>query len=281
MTPRLQVLHDEDEAVGDRHIQSELLATFYGGQLRLPLATPAAVVANFVTTVDGVTTFDRDNERGTAAVSAGSEADRLLMAMLRAAADVILIGAATLRVTANHRWIPAAVAPWCAAELEAVRLHVTGSTAPPPLVVVSARGDVPVNHPGLHVPGMQATVVTTEQGARRLGAAATDLRVVVAGESGTIPADDVLAVVQRELSPGLVLTEGGPVLLGSLLSAARVTELFLTISPLIAGRSSAPARPGLVDGFGAEPAHAPRLKLLSLRRAEGGPLFFRYRLGYP
>lgn len=279
MTSPLRVLHESGDEGAGRRLASEELTAFYGDELRLPEATPMAVIANFVTTVDGITTFDRDRARGAAAVSGGSEADRLLMAMLRAAADVILIGAGTLRVTIDHRWTAAALAPALAAPLGDVRLQLTGSSEPAPLVVVSAGGEVPADHPGLHLPGVRAMIITTEQGARRLAPAAAGIQVVAAAESGPIPPQDLLAIIQRELSPRLLLTEGGPLLFGSLLSANLVNELFLTVTPVIAGRSPSSHRPGLVDGFEAAPPEAPRLALLSLRQAEAGPLFFRYRLG--
>ncbi|MFN2569141.1 MAG: dihydrofolate reductase family protein [Candidatus Dormibacteria bacterium] len=278
MTPELEVLLEESHRRGHRSHQSDLLSAFYGGILALPEATPAAVIANLVITVDGVATFDRDHASGAAAVSQGSRADRLLMAMLRAAADVILIGATTLRVTVGHRWTASAPVPELRAELDEARRQLTGASEPPHLVVVSAGGDIPLHHPGLQVPGARAMVITTEQGSRRMGPPGKGIRVVVAGEGGAVPPAEIMAIIQREMSPRLLLTEGGPGLLGNLLSAGLVDELFLTLTPVIAGRTSASVRPGLVDGFAFSAGEAPRLWLLSLRMARDGALFFRYRL---
>jgi len=45
--------------------------------------------------------------------------------------------------------------------------------------------------------------------------------------------------VLRERGHALILSEGGPTLFGSLLTADSVDELFLTVSPLLAGRTAA------------------------------------------
>src|SRR6185503_9164112 len=73
-----------------------------------------------------------------------------------------------------------------------------------------------------------------------------------------------------------VLSEAGPTLFGSLLADGLVDELFLTLSPVLAGRLGAGSRLGLVEGVELLPqAHlAPRL--VSVRRADRH-LFLRYR----
>jgi riboflavin biosynthesis pyrimidine reductase len=74
-----------------------------------------------------------------------------------------------------------------------------------------------------------------------------------------------------------ILTEGGPRMLGGLIAADALDELFLTISPVIAGRGRDDDRPGIVDGLSLEPAAFRSARLLSLRRG-GSFLFLRYRL---
>ena len=53
----------------------------------------------------------------------------------------------------------------------------------------------------------------------------------------------MLAAV-RTRGGGMVLTEGGPRLLGQLAADGRLDELFLTVSPVLAGRGDN-SRPGL------------------------------------
>jgi riboflavin biosynthesis pyrimidine reductase len=73
----------------------------------------------------------------------------------------------------------------------------------------------------------------------------------------------------------LVLCEGGPRLLGSLLAARAVDELFLTLAPQVAGRADDGARPGLVSGHAFEPETAPWARLVGVKH-HGEHLYLRY-----
>ncbi len=100
------------------------------------------MAVNFVSTIDGIVSFgmDADDSR---AVGGGVPADRTLMAMLRAVAGVIVVGAGTLRATRNHQWTPQALARERAADLAALRAVSGRPAEPAPLLVVSASGDIP------------------------------------------------------------------------------------------------------------------------------------------
>jgi riboflavin biosynthesis pyrimidine reductase len=78
----------------------------------------------------------------------------------------------------------------------------------------------------------------------------------------------------------MILSEGGPTAFGALAVAELVNELFLTISPLLAGRSPSSLRPALVEHVEFLPAATVEGKLLTLRRA-GSHLFARYQLSGP
>jgi riboflavin biosynthesis pyrimidine reductase len=69
-----------------------------------------------------------------------------------------------------------------------------------------------------------------------------------------------------------ILCEGGPTLFGALLTAGLVDELFLTISPLLAGSGLS-----LVEAFELLPARRVAGTLAGVRR-HGSHLFLRYRL---
>jgi riboflavin biosynthesis pyrimidine reductase len=73
-----------------------------------------------------------------------------------------------------------------------------------------------------------------------------------------------------------VLAEAGPTTFGSLVANALVDELFLTVSPVLAGRLG-PGRLALVEGVELLPQARVALSLLSVRRARNH-LFLRYRL---
>ena len=72
----------------------------------------------------------------------------------------------------------------------------------------------------------------------------------------------------------VILTEGGPSLVGQLLEEGLIDELFLTTSPRLFGRWSGDERKSLVEGFN---LGGSSLKLSSERRHES-PLYSRYSL---
>ena len=83
----------------------------------------------------------------------------------------------------------------------------------------------------------------------------------------------IAAVCARELE--VLLTEGGPHLMGELIDAGLMEEVFLTISPVVAGRGSE-KRLGMVEGVELLPTLGVWSALLSARR-HGDYLFLRYR----
>jgi riboflavin biosynthesis pyrimidine reductase len=266
--PQLTVLVEEyDVPVYPLNAHLEKL---YGGPFSL--RTPC-LFANFVSTVDGVVALGPGHPDPGGTISGHSEADRFVMALLRTSADTILVGAGTLRATPGHRWTPEDVYPSAAADFADLRRGLRRSPRPR-LVVVSSSGDIDVDHPALQ---QDALILTNDAGAQRLRGrlpAAASVRSLGAGAdlSGT-------GIVEALRSEGCsaVLTEGGPTLIGHLLRARVLDELFLTVSPLLAGQSSATRRPGLVDGVDLAPAHPRWLSLLSVRR-DDAYLFLRYRL---
>ncbi|TMM12853.1 MAG: hypothetical protein E6F98_07540 [Actinobacteria bacterium] len=86
--------------------------------------------------------------------------------------------------------------------------------------------------------------------------------------------DDLVGAVDelRERGRKRILCEGGPTLFGSLLSAGVVDELFLTVSPLIAGHGLS-----LVEGMELLPHRRVAASLAGVRR-DGSHLFLRYLL---
>src|SRR5579872_2110438 len=92
----------------------EALRTNYGGDLSFP-AVPAGctyVVANFVSTIDGVVSFNIPGLQEGSQISAQNEGDRFIMGLLRASADAIVIGSGTVEATDTQAlWFPEAVYP--------------------------------------------------------------------------------------------------------------------------------------------------------------------------
>lgn len=81
------------------------LRTLYDGDLRFPVFTSKApyVIANFVSTLDGVVSFNMPGESGGAQISGSNDGDRFIMGLLRASADAVMVGASTGR-GGQPRW---------------------------------------------------------------------------------------------------------------------------------------------------------------------------------
>jgi riboflavin biosynthesis pyrimidine reductase len=224
-----------------------------------------------VSTVDGITALD--GETPPAVVSGRSTADRFVMGLLRACADAILIGASTLRAEPRHLWLPEKVHPEGAASFAELR-SALGLAERSRLVVVTASGNL---DPAL--PALQggATVLTTREGAGHLMTSASPHLTIRALGDGPLLDGGLIVAGVREEGHRTVLTEGGPHLIGTLLEARQLDEVFLTISPMFAGDRFVPGRRGIVEGvrFGAETLR--QSALLSVRR-HGSHLFLRYAL---
>ncbi|TJZ57456.1 hypothetical protein FCH28_08650 [Streptomyces piniterrae] len=248
------------------------LATAYGGDLGF---TPPCVYANFVSSIDGVVALGPEYPSSGSAISGRAPADRFVMGLLRACADAVLIGAGTLRATPGHQWTPDHVFPQAAPDFVELRRSLRRATQPE-LVVVTASGDVPTEHPALQ---SGALVATTADGARRLdGRLPAACEILTPVEGSTLRMADVLAAL-RAHGHTVVLTEGGPHLIGHLLSEGLLDELFLTTSPVLAGRADT-SRPGLIAGLELLPNRPVWTDLVSARRRDSY-LFLRYRLGPP
>ena len=251
----------------------------YGSNLTVPLVDGRpTVIANFVSTLDGVVTFDPDSGTGGGEVSGFFEPDRLVMALLRAVADFVVVGAGTVRADPRGRWIAASVHPASAAETAALRVAL-GLAPQPTTVLVTGSGDVPAAHPGLSDPSVPVLIATTRAGAARLashGARAPHMEVV-AMDGDRVGAEALLDAIALR-GGELVLCEGGPHLIADLVAAQLLDELFLTVAPQLAGRDGANSRLALVEGvaFGAD--EAPWADLTDVRVA-GSHLFTRYQFG--
>jgi riboflavin biosynthesis pyrimidine reductase len=247
----------------------ETLAARYGGTLGFG---SRRLVTNFVSSLDGVVAIPAETN-SPRLIGGATEADRFVMALLRACAGALVMGASTFRASSEARWTAASLYPQEAAAFAQLRERL-GLDAEPQLAVVTRSGALDPAHPALEV---GALVFTTESGARRLRSslpAASE--AVVAEREGAV---DLAAVIEvlRERGHDVVLSEGGPTIHGALLAAGLVDELFLTVSPLLAGRPGGEERLGLVEGVRLLPGRRVEGRLLSTRR-DGAHLFLRYEL---
>jgi riboflavin biosynthesis pyrimidine reductase len=236
------------------------------------------VVSNFVTTLDGVVSLAVPGSEGGRAISGDSWHDRLVMAILRSVADAVVIGGGVLRTSSGHLWTPGYLVPELTDVFSALR-RALGKPDSPMNVVVTGHGDVDPTERIFQTGEVPALIVTTEQGAarlRRLGLPSM-VRVAVADEAPTIDPRTILESIVAARPADLILLEAGPRLTADFLAARLIDELFLTLSPQIAGRDSSSARPGLAAGRAFAPDDPLWGNLVDARRA-GSHLFLRYAL---
>ena len=253
------------------------LAARFEGELAVDLQPDRpTIVANFVTTVDGVVSMGESQpSAGGGEISGFSESDRFMMALLRGIADVVIVGAGTVRAGRKHEWTARRVQPELAEAFAAMRADLW--LAPQPTtIVVTGRGDVDPSHPGLSAPDVPVIVATTRAGADRLATLdlPPNMRVEIAAQGTQVPAGALLEIV-RASGARLALCEGGPHLFGELLRARLVDELFVTLAPQVIGRDDKARRLAMVEGVSFA-GHGRWASLASVRRA-GDDLFLRYR----
>lgn len=233
-------------------------ATGLPGLYAYPAGTGPWVRAGMVASVDGAASVD-----GLSGGLSGPP-DRVIFGLLRALADVILVGAATV---AAESYRPARVAPrWAALR--------AGRPAAPPIAVLSGRLDLDLDGPllaGETADGARPLVITAASApASRRDAVARRAEVIVAGRDRVDPVAAVAELGRRGLHR--VLAEGGPHLLGQLAAAGRLDELCVTVSPVLAG---GPGGRIVAGPPGPVPALPAALELASVL-AEDGFLLCRY-----
>jgi riboflavin biosynthesis pyrimidine reductase len=191
----------------------------YASTERTPVAGGCWVMANMVAGLDGSAAV-----RGRVG-ALSSPRDKELFERVRALADVVLVGAETIR---RERYGP----PTLPSDLAAARRSAGRSQ--PRLAMVSGSLNVDPTLPLFTdaVDGQRPIVVTTARSDRsRLDG--LPVEVIVAGEARVDLATTLSELGRRGLP--LVLCEGGPQLLGELIGADLLDEYFLTLAPVVGG----------------------------------------------
>lgn len=260
--PALELLYEAPN-LAELSLPSALAAR-YGGALGF--GAPC-VIANFVESVDGVVELPGPAESGKV-VSLASESDRFVMGLLRASADVVVVGAGTFRKTPKAFWYPESIYPQ-ANELFAELRQRLGLAPHPTLVLVSGSGSIDATQPAV----AEALVVTTRSGETRLRPTLPPTARLWVFDAPRVPMSAVIARLHAE-GARTVLTEGGPSLVAQLVAEKVLDELFVTVSPVLFGRFKEDGRKALTDALD---LGGVTLDLLSARRS-GSHLFLRYRL---
>jgi riboflavin biosynthesis pyrimidine reductase len=268
LPPRLRELYD-----GDLHFRTS------------PAERPF-VIANFVSTLDGVTSYEIKGLAGGSTVSGSDPADRFIMGLLRASTDAIIVGARTVHdVGPEGLWIPEYTYPQAKDLYTDYRINVLHKPEYPFLVIVSGSGKLELERAIFRTAAVCTVVITTPAGRDALErAGATKLPSVrihaLDARCGTISPLAILRLLYTQLGVRRLLHEGGPTLFGQFLAADALDEFFLTLSPQLAGRSANTIRPGVVQGIQFMPDRAPWFRLLSVKQsAEHLYLRYQYRGG--
>lgn len=202
---------------------------------RGPLDGRPWVMTNMIASADGATAVDgRSGELG-------GPADFAMFKALRAIADVIVVGASTVR---EERY----QVPGTGGD-EQQQMRATRGQAPRPLIVIITAGlDLDPTLPLFTEPGYRPLILTgasaPEDRRERLSQVA---EVVTAGNDGVD-----LATAMAELGGRghrVALAEGGPSLNGQLIAEDLIDEWNLSVSPLlVSGPSDRPAHGRLSGG---------------------------------
>jgi hypothetical protein len=132
LTEIIRTLIDRQET-SEPFVLPEALRIAYGGDLRFPpsgLPRPY-VIGNFVSTVDGVVSYEIAGKSGGGDISGFDGADRFIMGLLRASADAVMVGSGTLQQTApEHLFVAGHVYPEARDLYARYRHEVLKKTAP-------------------------------------------------------------------------------------------------------------------------------------------------------
>ncbi|MFI8966846.1 pyrimidine reductase family protein [Streptomyces sp. NPDC053493] len=213
--------------------------------------------ANMVSSLDGAGQHEGRSQ------PLSSETDMRIFGILRALADVVVVGAETVRLEGYR--------PARAREAFAERRAAAGQGPAPVIAVVTASLDLDFSLPLFTEPLVPTLILTGAAASpeRRTEAERAGAEVVIAGDGpGVEPERAVRALAERGLRR--LLTEGGPRLLGQFVAAEVLDELCLTVSPTMTA--------GGAQRIAGGPAVAvpQRFAVASLLEQDGF-LFSRYR----
>ncbi len=215
------------------------------------------VRANFIASLDGGATV------GGTTGGLGGPGDRAVFNLLRALADVIVVGAGTVRVE-NYGGARLTVA-------ERQHRQARGQREVPQLAIVTQTGRLDremLIFTRTEVPPLVLTCAAAAAETRRRLAGLADVIDCSAADPGRVDESAVLAAVAAR---GLfrVLTEGGPMLLSSFVEHDLLDELCLTIAPCVVGGLS----PRITTGPGQV---LTRMRCAHVLTDESGYLYTRY-----
>ncbi len=212
------------------------------------------VRVNMIASVDGGTSAD-----GTSG-ALGGPADGIIFGLVRSFADVVVVGAGTMR---EEQYGPARLDE----KSRQARL-ARGQSPVPPIAVITRSANLDWESAFFTEAEVRPIVLTVEASKDRHERAARVADVILAGSQEvdlTLGLDELARRGYRD-----VLVEGGPSINAELAALDAIDELCLTISPLLLGGMSS----RILRGAAGPPGR--HLELVSSVTADGF-LFLRYR----
>jgi riboflavin biosynthesis pyrimidine reductase len=262
------------------------IAALYDGELDFslwPKGRPL-IIGNFVQTLDGIVSFEIPHQSGGGVISGGNEEDRFIMALLRACADAVMVGAGTLHEDSGHLWTSEFTYPSMAEQFVELRTWL-GKKSPHPLnVIVSGSGHLDLAEKVFWTAGVRVLILTTARGQAHLArqrepavSPTTEVRILPGQD--VLQSKDIASALYGEYGVKLPLHEGGPTFFSSFLTSRLVDELFLTVAPHIVGSGLLRERPSFAAAVNFAPQEAVQGDLVSVKRPDSGNhLYLRYRL---
>lgn len=181
----------------------------------------AYVRLNYISSLNGKVSFDGRS------AGLGTTGDKLVFRRLRRLADVVMVGAGTVRAD-GYRGARSSES------LQSAR-RLRGQAAVPPIAVITASADLNPEGP-LFKDAWVPPIILTARSAppsnvKRLREAGAEVMIV--GEDRADVPQILGALASRRLYR--ILCEGGPTLFGQLFAADAVDEVCMTLSPQVGG----------------------------------------------
>jgi riboflavin-specific deaminase-like protein len=256
--PLLRRLVPPGDPATVREIVEDLVGDLAGGDRPHAAAPRPYVMVNMVSTADGRATI------GGRSGPIGGRADRELFHELRTTVDAVLVGAGTARAERYGRLVRDAA--------RARRRRERGLSEEPLACIVSGGLMLPADLPLLADPAARVAIVTTSPAS--LSASAAHVEYVRAQRDGGLDLPAALLELRERFAVRALLCEGGPHLNSQLFAAGLVDELFLSLSPKLAG-DDAVSGASLRILAGIELAPPSELELLGVLESDSH-LFMRY-----
>ena len=222
------------------------------------------LVLNMVSTADGRATVEGRSG------AIGNTADRELFHGLRTAVDAVMAGAGTVRVERYRRLVREGRA-------RQVRRR-RGLEEEPWACIVSGRLDLPDDIPILSDPAARIAIVTSSAASLRQAEGGARIEYIRSREEGLLDLQSAMSELCERFDIRTVLCEGGPHTNSQLLADGLVDELFLSLSPKLAGGDVTDEALRIVAGPAIDPPL--EMELISAFECESH-LFLRYRVGRP